>query len=324
MDKKQYKNNPILYIVVPCYNEEEGIKENSLILLNKLNELIKKKVVARNSKVLFVNDGSNDNTETILNKLVDKNKEFALLSFVTNAGHQNAVFAGMIEAKKYADIVITIDADLQQDVNSMKEFIDLYKQGNDVVYGVRNDRATDGAFKKFSASLYYKLMKLLGYNVLENSADYRLLSKKALNSLEMYKETNLFLRGLIPHMGFKSDIVYFDVKDRTQGKSKYTFKKMLNLAISGLTSFSTTPMHLICLLGGLLVALSFVLLIVFLIQLICSIPFTSIKAILLLVLFLNGITIGCVGLVGEYVGTTNDQVKYRPRYIVDYVKFNKK
>jgi len=319
-----FKNKPILYIVVPCYNEEEGIKENSSILLNKLKELENNKEISNKSKILFVNDGSIDKTEEILNELVDKNDKFAMLSFVTNAGHQNAVYAGMIEAKKDADIVITIDADLQQDINSMSNFIELYKQGNDVVYGVRNDRATDGVFKKLSAGLYYKAMRMLGYNILENSADYRLLSKKALESLSMYKEANLFLRGLIPHMGFKSDIVYFDVKDRTQGQSKYTFKKMLNLAVSGLTSFSTTPMHLICFVGAGLVGISGLLLVIFLLGLIWNIPFTAFKAIITLMLFLSGLTIGCIGLVGEYVGTTNDQVKYRPRYIIDYVKYNKK
>ena len=318
------RNKPILYLVVPCYNEEEGIEKSSSILLNKLKELEKKDVISNKSKVLFVNDGSKDNTKEILNKLAEKESKFAVVSFVTNAGHQPAIYAGMMIAKDYADIVVTIDADLQQDINALERFIDAYNKGNDVVYGVRNDRATDGAFKKFTAGIYYKLMKFMGSNVLENSADYRLLSKKALESLSNYKEGNLFLRGLIPYMGFNSDIVYFDVKDREAGESKYTFKKMLNLAISGITSFSVTPMHLICVAGALSVFIGLLVLLFNLLGLIFGNPFTSFDLLMFVLFVLFGITIGSIGIVGEYVGTTNLEVKNRPRYIIDYVLIDTK
>lgn len=321
---KMIKNNPILYLVVPCYNEQEAIKDNSLIMLNKVLELESKKIISKNSKVLFVNDGSNDNTEAILIELVKKNKKFAVVSFVSNAGHQNAIYAGMMVAKDYADVVVTIDADLQQDINALGQFIDLYKKGNDVVFGVRNDRSSDKVFKKLTASFYYKLMRFMGSNVIENSADYRLLSKKALTVLSDYKETNLFLRGLIPSMGLDSDIVHFDCKDRTQGVSKYTFKKMFNLAISGITSFSTTPIHLICALGGLLVGISLLSVLINLICLCSGSDATYFGWLISLAVGLFGVTIGSIGIVGEYVGTTNQEAKNRPRYIIDYTIINNK
>lgn len=310
---------PILYLAVPCYNEEAGIEKCSKMLLNKLDELEKKGIISNFSKIIFVNDGSKDNTESILNKLVKENDKFGVVSFVTNAGHQNAIYAGMMVAKDYADIVVTIDADLQQDINVLEKFIDSYNNGNDVVYGVRNDRKTDGTFKKFTASAYYKLMKFMGSNILTNSADYRLLSKKALESLSNYKEGNLFLRGLIPYMGFNSDVVYFDVKDREDGESKYTFKKMLNLAISGITSFSVTPIHMICVAGAVSLFIGLLMLIFNLIGLIFAKQFTHMSILLIIIFVLFGITIGSIGIVGEYVGTTNQEVKNRPRYIIDYV-----
>lgn len=310
---------PILYIVVPCYNEEKGIKKNSKILLNKLVELENNSIISNASKIIFVNDGSKDKTKEIVNKLAGENDKFGVVSFVSNAGHQNAVYAGMMASKEYADIVITIDADLQQDVNAMEKFIESYNNGNDVVYGVRNDRNTDGAFKKLTAGLFYSMMKLFGSNILADSSDYRLLSKRALESLSNYKEGNLFLRGLIPCMGFNSDIVHFDVKDREDGESKYTFKKMLNLAISGITSFSVTPMHMICVAGAVCVAISLLILIINLFGLLFTKPFTDLAIMLFVTFFLFGIAIGSIGIIGEYVGTINQEVKNRPRYIIDYV-----
>ena len=309
---------PVLYLVVPCFNESEVLDKSSRILSNKLIELENYKIISNESKVLFVNDGSTDGTESKLQDLVKSNSKFGVVSFAANAGHQNAIYAGMMVAKDYADMVVTIDADLQQDINAITKFIDAYDEGCDVVYGVRNDRKTDKAFKKTTASIYYKIMKFLGSNVLENSADYRLLSKKALNCLSEYKESNLFLRGLIPSMGLNSGVVYFDVKDREAGESKYTFKKMLNLAVAGLTSSSTTPIHLICAFGGALVVVGLLLLLVDLFILIFT---TSSSNLLLysLLFIMFGITIGCIGLVGEYVGIINQEVKNRPRYNIDYV-----
>lgn len=312
------KKIPTLYIVVPCYNEQEALERYSEVFLNKLIELEKNKIVSNSSRILFVNDGSSDNTEEILKALTKKDNRFAMLSFLKNAGHQNAIYAGMVTAKDYCDIAITIDADLQQDINAMEKFIEKYHEGNDVVFGVRNDRHSDDFIKKTTASLYYAFMKFLGSNILANSADYRLMSKKALQILSEYKESNLFLRGLIPSLGLQSDIVYFDVEERQVGKSKYTFKKMFNLAIDGIISFSTTPIHLICLLGIVLMGISFVLFIVYLFS-----GFNYEKVLIMLLVLFAGMIILSIGFVGEYIGNTYLQVKQRPRYLIDYVIINK-
>lgn len=317
-NSKNYKKKPILYIVAPCYNEEEGLDKCAHIILDKLYELEKSGDISKNSKILFVNDGSKDKTEEILNKLVNENDKFAMVSFLSNAGHQNAVYAGMMTAKDNADIVVTIDVDLQQDINKIIDFINKYKEGNDVVYGVRNDRSSDSFFKKTTASLYYGFMKKMGSTLFKNSADYRLLSKKAIECLSNYPEDNLFLRGLIPTMGLTSDVVYFDVKERELGESKYTFKKMFNLALSGITSFSVMPIHYIFLLGCLLDAISLILLIVLLVS-----GLNALNGLYVLVTMLVGFILISVGVVGEYVGTTNLQVKNRPRYIVNYTIIKK-
>ena len=240
-----------LYLVVPCYNEEEIIEKSIQVLTEKIKRLIQQDVIKADSKILFVNDGSKDNTLHLLHKAAKHDTKIAVLGFPTNFGHQSAILAGMLQSANYADMVVTIDADLQQDIEALDEFIACYSKGCDVVYGVRNDRNSDRFMKKITATLYYKLLHWLGCDIITNHADYRLMSSKALKTLGEYKEVNLFLRGLIPTMGFTSDIVYFDVKQREAGSSKYTIKKMIQLATDGITSLSIKPLRIIMAIGFL-------------------------------------------------------------------------
>lgn len=314
-----FKECPILYLVVPCYNEEEVIDQSSAVLLEKVERLAKQKTISSDSKVLFVNDGSKDSTREKLEMLAKKDSRYAVVNFTTNYGHQSAIYAGMMVAKDFADIAVTIDADLQQDIEALDDFISCYKKGCDVVYGVRNDRSSDSFFKKFTASAYYGFMRFLGCDVIPNSADYRLLSKKALNALSHYKESNLFLRGLIPTMGFNSDIVYFDVRERAAGSSKYTLKKMVNLAIDGVTSLSTTPLHFIFLAGFLIVFLSVLLAIYTVVGYFGGRNVPGYSTILIVLLLSTGFIMMSLGIVGEYIGKIYTETKERPRYIIDSI-----
>lgn len=258
MEEKMQKDRaiPVLYLIVPCYNEEEGIKGAAHIMRDKMEDLIAGKKVLEGSKILFVNDGSRDSTLSILYELADMDPIFGVLSFCSNYGHQSAILAGMLTAREYADVVITIDADLQQDIEAIDSFLASYMRGSEIVYGVRNDRSADKFMKKMTATIYYRLMRFLGANVIANSADYRLMSKKAVDALAEYGESNLFLRGLIPLIGLESDIVHFDVKKREAGRSKYTFKKMSALALDGITSFSVRPLRIIACIGLITVLLA--------------------------------------------------------------------
>ena len=233
MHKSRQKG--VLYIVVPCYNEEEALETSAGKLLDKLHELKKREIISDKSRIVFVDDGSRDRTWELIKGLYDGTEEIKGLRFAHNRGHQNAILAGMLYSREYCDYTITIDADLQQDVNAMERFIDAYVNGSEVVYGVRNSRDTDGFFKKLSATLFYKTMRLMDCDIYENSADYRLMSVSALDALAEYSEVNLFLRGIIPDIGLKSSVVYFDVFPRMQGKSKYSLTKMLTLAADGIT-----------------------------------------------------------------------------------------
>ncbi len=311
------ESKPILYIVVPCYNEEEVIEWSVGQLDNKLNQLISDDIVNEKSKLLFVNDGSADRTAEMLTAFSKENDKICLINFLKNEGHQSAILAGMLTAGEYADIVITIDADLQQDIDAMENFIEEYKKGNEVVYGVRNDRKTDGFFKKFTAKFFYRLMKMMGSKTIPNSADYRLMSKKAIKALSMYQETNLFLRGLIPMMGFKSSIVYFDVKERTAGKSKYTFKKMMSLAMNGITSFSITPIRMISFFGVIFIIISIAIIIY---SIVCFCMDKNVPGYTTEVVsqwFIGGALMFSMGILGEYIGKIYSETKKRPRYIID-------
>lgn len=309
---------PVLYLVVPCYNEEEVIMKTQEVLKDKITRLIQDNVIAGNSKIMFVNDGSKDNTLKLLYDIAQKDSIFAVVSLLGNYGHQSAILSGMMSAKK-ADIVVTIDADLQQDIEALDQFIECYKKGAEVVYGVRNDRSSDGGFKKLTALMYYKLMSLLGSKVIKNHADYRLVSRKVLDALAQYKETNLFLRGLIPTMGFESDIVYFDVKEREAGESKYTLSKMLNLAIDGITSFTVRPLHMIVGIGCAVVVFSIVMAIISIIEWSMGKNVPGYTTLILVTLIMAGVTLTSLGIIGEYIGKIYMETKARPKYIIDTI-----
>lgn len=309
----------ILYLVVPCYNEEEVLEHAAQVMREKLQRLIKENKISVKSKIMFVNDGSRDNTWRMISALCKEDTIFSGICFSRNYGHQSAILSGMMEARKHADIVVTIDADLQQDIEALDEFIECYQNGCEIVYGIRNNRDTDGFFKKTTATGFYKLMGWLGCNVMQNHADYRLLSKKALDALAEHKEVNLFLRGLIPTMGFQSDVVYFDVKQREAGNSKYTLKKMMTLAVDGITSMSTRPIRMITVLGFLMSVFSFIMIVVCLVDWMLGRNLQGYTTTLVAQLLLGGLTIFSLGIVGEYVGKIYLETKARPRYIVEAV-----
>lgn len=239
------EKNPILYIVVPCYNEIEVLEETTKQLKKKLEELIDNKKISNKSRVMYVNDGSKDKTWSLIKKINKEEKVFTGISLSRNRGHQNALLAGLMTAKEYADVIISMDADLQDDIGAVDEMIEKYKEGNDIVYGVRSARKKDTFFKRLTAEGFYKFMKKLGVDCVYNHADYRLTSKRVLNELSNFKEVNLFLRGMFPLIGFNSDIVYYERNERFAGESKYPLKKMLNFAWDGITSFSVKPLRLI-------------------------------------------------------------------------------
>jgi len=308
---------PILYLVVPCYNEEEVVEKTAAVMGEKLARLERENKIAAGSKIMFVNDGSKDDTLRLLHEIAAKDKRFSVVSLAGNYGHQSAILAGMMTARKHADAVITIDADLQQDIEALDLFLASYMKGCEVVYGVRNDRHSDGFFKKATATAYYRLMHLLGSNVITNHADYRLLSRKALNALAEYEETNLFLRGLIPTMGFTSDVVYFDVKAREAGHSKYTLNKMLTLAVDGITSMSIRPIRLISGLGFLVFLFSIVMCVIGLVDWARGNNVPGYTTTLCVTLMLGGVTLLSLGIIGEYIGKIYMETKHRPRYIID-------
>ena len=314
---KKNKRGNILYLVVPCYNEEEIIEKSIFKLKEKIDRLIEDNIIHYKSKIMFVNDGSRDNTLPLLYKASKNDTRISVLSFTTNFGHQSAILAGMMYSRKYADIVVTIDADLQQDIEALDDFIGCYQNGAEVVYGVRNNRNTDSYFKKFTATTYYNLLHWLGCNIITNHADYRLVSKKVLDTLSEYKETNLFLRGLIPSMGFPSDIVYFDVKEREAGVSKYTVKKMAALAINGVTSLSIKPLRLIGLLGLIACIFGIGMFIFVLIDWMKGNTVPGYATTIMTPLIMEGITLLSLGIIGEYMGKIYLEAKERPKYIVE-------
>ncbi len=309
---------PILYLVVPCYNEEEVVEKTAAVMREKLERLERENKIRTGSRIMFVNDGSKDDTLRLLHGIA-RDSRFSVVSLAGNYGHQSAILAGMMTAKKYADVVVTIDADLQQDIEALDLFLEKYMAGCEVVYGVRNDRHSDGVFKKATATAYYNLMHLLGSRVITNHADYRLLSKKALDALSEYQETNLFLRGLIPTMGFSSDVVYFDVKAREAGHSKYTLSKMLTLAMDGITSMSVRPLRLIGGLGFLVFLFSMVMCVISLVDWAMGNNVPGYTTTLLVSLLIGGITLLSLGIIGEYIGKIYMETKHRPRYIIDTV-----
>lgn len=310
---------PVLILVVPCYNEEEIIEKSAAVLADKIKRMSAEGSISALSRILFVDDGSKDSTFSILHRLSDTDPVYSVVKLAGNCGHQNAILAGMMTAKDAADIVVTIDADLQQDIEALDDFVAKYKEGCEVVYGVRNDRNTDGFAKKMTATMYYKMMTAMGSKVIPNHADYRLVSSKVLKALSEYREVNLFLRGLIPTMGFRSDIVYFDVREREAGTSKYTVKKMLTLAMDGITSFSTRPLHLIGAAGFGVVFMGLIMCIIAFVDWINNKNVPGYTTLLIVTLITTGAILLSLGVIGEYIAKIYMETKQRPHYIIDSV-----
>ena len=307
----------ILTIVVPCYNEEEVLPETVKELGVILNDLVRQEKISERSKILFVNDGSKDRTWELISEYSEKYPYVTGLKFTRNYGHQNALLAGMKTAVKFSDMIITIDADLQDDVNAIYQMADQYLDGVDVVYGVRNSRDTDTFFKKRTALAYYGLMKKLGVNLVPDSADYRLLSKRATEAPLQYQERNLFLRGMVPLVGYRSAKVYYARKERFAGKSKYPLGKMLHFALDGITSFSIAPIQLILILGIITTTISILMMVYVLIEKILGHVISGWSSLMISIWLLGGIQLISVSVIGEYVGKIFTEVKHRPRYNIE-------
>ena len=312
-----FKKEPILYVVVPCYNEEEVLEETTKQLKVKMETLIKDKKISSKSKVMYVNDGSKDRTWEIIKEVNEKEKLFTGITLSRNRGHQNALLGGLMTAKKYADIIISMDADLQDDINAIDEMVEKYKEGNDVVYGVRSARKKDTFFKRITAEGFYKFMKFLGVDCIYNHADYRLTSKRVLDEFENYKEVNLFLRGMFPLVGFKSDVVYYERNETFAGESKYPLKKMLNFAWDGITSFSVKPLRMICILGFIILFISIGIMIYSLIRHITGNTVSGWTFLSISIWFIGGLQMISTGIIGEYIGKVYNETKARPRYIIE-------
>ena len=308
-----------LYVVIPCYNEEEVLPETSKRLKNKLEELMEKGKIDRNSKIVFVNDGSKDRTWEIVEKLHEEDHIFSGINLSRNRGHQNALLAGLMTAKNYADMVVSMDADLQDDVAVIEEMIDKFHNGCDIVYGVRKERKTDTFFKRTTAQGFYKVMEMMGVKTVYNHADFRLMSKRAVEQFSKYQETNLFLRGMMPLIGYQTDCVYYDRKERVAGESKYPLKKMLALAFNGISSFSVKPISMILGAGVIIVILSILAAIYALISYCTGHVVPGWTSLILSIWFLGGIQLMAVGLVGQYIGKIYIEVKHRPRYNIEKV-----
>lgn len=310
------KENSILYIVVPCYNEEEVLPLTSKIFLDELNDLIDKQKISKDSRILFVNDGSKDDTWKIIEGLSKEDEHYVGISLSRNRGHQNALLAGLMDARQIADITISIDCDGQDDVTAMEAMVDEYHSGAEIVYGVRKKRETDTFFKRFTAQSFYRILNSMGVEAVYNHADYRLVSAKVLKELEKYKEVNLYLRGLFPLVGFKSTCVYYDRNERIAGKSHYPIGKMLGLAVDGITSLSIKPIRIITMIGLLMALISFVGVIWAIVRKETGhtvVGWASMATILCLV---SGIQMTSIGVIGEYVGKIYLETKQRPRYII--------
>ncbi len=307
---------PVLYIVIPCYNEEQVLKITIPTFCEKLNSLINSGKVSNLSRILFVDDGSKDSTWELINKTSLANELVCGISLSRNKGHQNALLAGLMEAKEKCDITISIDCDGQDDINAIDNMVDEYLSGSEIVYGVRKDRSSDTFFKKTSAKIFYKTLDLLGVESVYNHADYRLLSSRVLNELEKFKEVNIYLRGMIPLVGFKSSCVYYKREKRTVGKSHYTLSKMLSLGLNGITSLSVKPIRIITVLGFFVALLSFVGIIWSVITAIVGKSVAGWASLTSILCFLGGVQLLSIGIIGEYIGKIYLETKARPKYII--------
>lgn len=307
---------PVLYMVIPCYNEQEVLPITAPMFLNKLHELTEAGLVSEDSRIMFVNDGSSDATWNIIRSLASCDEHYIGISQSRNRGHQNAVLAGLMEAKDRCDISISIDCDGQDDINAMDDMVRAYLGGCDIVYGVRSDRETDSLFKRTTAQGFYKVLSALGADIVYNHADYRLISARALRELAKFREVNLFLRGMVPLVGFKSTSVEYKRAERLAGKSKYPLRKMLSLAGDGITSLSVKPLRLIMSFGIIVAMLSFAGVIWAIVSALSGHAVAGWASTTCIICFVSGVQLICMGIIGEYIGKIYMETKQRPRYII--------
>lgn len=308
---------PSLYIVIPCYNEQEVLPVTAPMFLEKINSLIAQGLCSEESKVLFVNDGSKDKTWEIICELAKTNDRFKGITLSRNRGHQNALLAGLMHAKDICDVTISIDCDGQDDINAMDEMMKQFHDGCDVVYGVRSKRDTDTFFKRFTAEGFYKFMHMMGAETVFNHADYRLMSKRALEGLAQFKEVNLFLRGQVPMVGYKSTAVYYERNERIAGESHYPFSKMLNLALNGITSLSVKPLRYITGIGLVMAVVSFVIFAYAIFTKLFGNTVSGWTSMIAVMTLIGGIQLFCLGIIGEYIGKIYSETKARPRFIIE-------
>ena len=310
------KNKPVLYIIIPCYNEEKVLPITAPLFKQEIMKLINRNIISVKSKIMFVNDGSKDQTWNILCELAKKDDCFLGISQSRNRGHQNAVLAGLMESKDQCDITISIDCDGQDDINAMDQMVEEYLKGNEIVYGVRSRRDTDTFFKRFTAESFYKLLNWMGVEVIYNHADYRLISSRVLQEFANYKEVNIFLRGMVPLVGFKSTIVYYERHERIAGESHYPLSKMLSLAFDGITSLSIKPIRMITGVGFVIAVLSFIGVLWSFVEYFIGETVNGWASMTSLICFIGGVQLLCLGILGEYIGKIYLEVKARPRYII--------
>ena len=316
--------HPVLYIVIPCYNEQEVLPITAPMFLKKLTQLRDDGLISGDSRIMFVNDGSSDGTWELIRALSEENEHYIGISQSRNRGHQNALLAGLMEAKDRCDISISIDCDGQDDINAMDKMVAEYLGGCDVVYGVRSSRETDSFFKRTTAQGFYKLLSKMGAEVVYNHADYRLLSARVLRELANFREVNLFLRGMVPLVGFKSTCVEYARAERLAGESKYPLKKMLALAADGITSLSVKPLRLITSFGVFVAVLSFIGVIWAIVSALCGATVAGWASTTCIVCFVSGVQLTCLGIIGEYIGKIYLETKGRPRYIISERTYDEK
>ncbi len=317
-------NNAVnLYIVIPCYNEEAVLYETCRRMRLLVSDMKENGMINSDSRIVFVDDGSRDKTWSIIDDLSDKYEEVAGIKLAANAGHQNALYGGLMTVKDDCDCAISIDADLQDDINVIPSMVDKFRSGADIVYGVRNKRDTDTFFKRTTAQGFYKLMKVMGVKTVYNHADFRLMSRRALEAFSQYPERNLFLRGMVPLLGFNTESVFYDRKERFAGESKYPLKKMISFAFDGITSFSINPIRVITAIGGVACFLAIIMAVYAIVAKIMGHANAGWASIICSIWFLGGMQMLAIGLIGEYIGKMYKEVKRRPRYIIESYKNNK-
>ncbi len=319
MEEKKSERGRILYLVVPCYNEQEVLPETAQRLLEKLESLMGRGMIDEESRILFVNDGSKDRTWEMIEELHRQNPVYQGVKLSRNRGHQNALLGGLMTAKEYADMTISLDADLQDDIDVIDQFLERYYEGCEIVYGVRSARKTDTFFKRFTAESFYRLISLMGGEVVFNHADYRLMSRRALEELSNYQEVNLFLRGIVPMIGFQTDVVTYERHERLAGESKYPLKKMLALAVDGITSLSIKPIRFIVFLGGLLFFCSILMLAYSLVQHFLGNTTSGWTSLIVSIWAIGGLQLLAIGIIGEYIGKIYLETKARPKYIIEKI-----